>query len=75
MTVVAQEAGVFVPLFDVVGREIQPVRHVLPIGNESRNVVVHGEVGVTVHLPPHVAQIPSGVEVGVAEVCEVEGGW
>lgn len=73
MTLVAHEAGVLKPLVHIVRGEIQPVADVFPVRNESRHVVVHGQVGVSIHLAPNKAQIPSPAIVGVPEVCEGEG--
>jgi hypothetical protein len=73
VAIVAEKTRIVVSFFDVVRREIQPVCGVLPIGNQGSHIVIHGEVGIAVHLHAHIAQIPATVVVGVTEFGEIEG--
>ncbi len=73
MAVVAEEAGIIVVTLYMVGSEVQSIIHVLPIGDQGRHVVVHGQVWVTVDLSPNLAQIPSPREAGISKTPEIEG--
>jgi hypothetical protein len=75
MAVIAHEPGVIVALLDVVGGEIQPVGHILPIGNQRRHVVVHGNVGILVDLAAYKAEVPSPTVMRIPELGEIEGFW
>ena len=59
--------------FNMIGGEVQSISHVLPVGDQSRHVIVHGQVGIPVHLPSHMTQIPPPGEVGIPEVPEIKG--
>jgi hypothetical protein len=73
MAVVAEEARVVVGPAHVVAEEVQGIGHVLPIRNQRRHYVVHGKVGIGVHVLPDQGQIPSPVLTGVGEARVVHG--
>jgi hypothetical protein len=72
VAVVAHEARILVALLHIVAGEIQAISHILPIWNQSRHVVVHGQVGVSVDLPSHEAQVPAAIVMGITKVGKVE---
>jgi hypothetical protein len=72
VTVVAHEPGIVVPLLDIVCGKIETVGHVLPVRDESRHIIVHGQVGIPIYLASDVAQVPTPIVMGVAEVGEAE---
>jgi hypothetical protein len=72
MAVVTKESRIVVVPLDMVGGEVQAIAHVLPLGDQSRHIVVHGQVRVTVHLASHQAEVPSTSVVRVVEVSEIE---
>jgi len=72
VALVAHEAWVLVLLVYTVRGEIQTVGDVLPVWDQGGHIIVHGQVGIPIHLAANETQIPSPVIVGVLEVGEVE---
>lgn len=56
----------------VVCGEVQTVAHVFPVGDQRCHEVIHGQIRVSVDLPPDHAEVPTTGIVGVTELAEVE---